>query len=84
VIATPAGPLISPLEDRPVPDPLNTPALSDDLHAAWLLGPADIAAVTADSALLHRLAAGERPSEDSPAGARLAARLRKVEDGGAR
>ena len=78
MIATPAGPLISPLEGRPVPDPLNTPALSDDLHAAWLLGPADIAAVTADSALLHRLAAGERLREASSAGARLVAWLGEV------
>lgn len=51
---------------------------------AWLLGPADLAAIQADDELLDALAAGEQPDESTPRGAQLAAWLREVNDGGAR
>ena len=85
-MATPAGPLISPREGRPVPDPLNTPAPPDELHPAWLLTPADLDAIRADGTLRDRLARGERPGADDPGPAArlLAAWLHEVENGGAR
>ena len=48
---------------------------------AWLLTPADLAALRAAGELLDRLAAGELPNESDPAGAHLAAWLREVADG---
>jgi hypothetical protein len=67
-----------------VHDPVNTPAPSDEPHPAWLLTPTDLAAISADPALLHRLAAGEQPDESNPVGGLLAAWLREVANGGNR
>lgn len=55
-----------------------------DTGGAWLLGPADLDAIGADTALLDRLAAGTHPDEDTPTGARLAGWLREVENGATR
>jgi hypothetical protein len=52
----------------------------------WLLGPAEIAVIRADEALLDRLAPGERPDPHHPypIAALLATWLHEVEIGGAR
>jgi hypothetical protein len=46
----------------------------------WLIGPAELAAIAADDALLDALAAGEVPDDAGPLGRRLAAWLREIED----
>jgi hypothetical protein len=67
-----------------MPDPTAGPCLSiEPSRSAWLLTPADLAAIHADR-LRDRLAAGEQLDEDSPACARLAAWLREVANGGTR
>jgi hypothetical protein len=52
-----------------------------DSPAAWLLGPADLAAIRADNALLGYLATGGEPDPTDPVGALLAAWLREVANG---
>ena len=66
-------------------NPVNTPAPSDEPHPAWLLTPTDLAAIGAAPALLHRLAAGERPDDASdPVALRLEAWLHEVAEEGTR
>src|SRR4051794_29295805 len=70
-----------------MPDPTAQPSASPaPSPSAWLLGPAELAAIRADAGLRDRLARGEQPSEDDPdpAARLLGAWLREVEDGGAR
>lgn len=65
-------------------DPVNTPAPPDEPHPAWLLTPADLAAINADDRLRDRLAAGEQPDENDPVSVRLATWLLEVANGGMR
>jgi hypothetical protein len=70
-----------------VSDPTARPSLSPELSTpAWLLGPAELAAINADDALINRLGAGEQPGENDPdpVAAALGAFVAEVEDGGAR
>jgi hypothetical protein len=68
-----------------VSNPTAHPSLPPEPPSApWLLAPADLAAISAEPALLHRLAAGEQPDESTPVALRLEAWLREVANGGTR
>jgi hypothetical protein len=63
-----------------------TDCTTEQPPAPWLLAPADLAAIRADTAMLDWLAAGGEPgpSDPDPVAAQLAVWLRDVEDGDAR
>ena len=70
-----------------MPNPTARSPIPEPQHAsAWLLGPADLAAIHADDALIDRLGDGEQPDENDldPVAAALAAWLVQVAGGDAR